>query len=127
MRNYFKKRVKMKLNKSFFNKAVLIITLFVSPTLSVQAKEVTNYAQNHSSKSYSQVLVAAANKETKGHGAKDSDQGFVSKRTTAMEFTFALVAVVGGLIASDRYQRIREKQQILLGESNENDLAIIDE
>ena len=100
----------MKLNISFFSKAVLIMTLLVSPKLSAQAEEIANYTQDQSSTSYSQVLVAAAGAEKHGHGAKSIDQGFLSKRTTAMEFTFALVAVVGGLIFSERYQRKLEKK-----------------
>ncbi len=111
----------MKLNKSFFSNAALIVTLLISATSSVRAKEVTNYTQNQSSTSYSQVLVAAANTKTKDPGAKSSDPGFISKRTTAMEFTFALLAVIGGLIVSDRYQRIREKQQVVLEGNTEND------
>ena len=75
----------MKLNGSFFSNAALILTLLISPTLSAQAKEATKSAQDH--------------------GAKISDPGFLSKSTTAIEFTFALVTVVGGLIVSDRYQR----------------------
>ena len=102
----------MKLNISFFSKAILIMTLLISPKLSAQAEEIANYTQDQSSKSYSQVLVAAAGAEKHGHGSKSIDHGFISKRTTAMEFTFALVAVIGGLIFSERYQRNQEKQQM---------------
>ena len=117
----------MKLNGSFFSNAILIVTLLISPILSAQAKEVTDYAQDQSSKSYSQVLVAAAGAEKHGHGAKSADQGFISKRTTAIEFTFALVTVIGGLIFSERYQRNQEKQQIALEGSNENNSVEIED
>ena len=79
----------MKLNGSFFSNAVLIVTLLISPTLSVQAKEVTNSSQDP--------------------GVTTSDPGFLSKSTTTIKFTFALVAIVGGLIASDRYQKKPKK------------------
>lgn len=90
----------MKLNVSFFSNAALIVTLLISPTLSVQAKEATNSAQ--------------------GTGVNISDSGFLSKSTTTIKFTFALVAVVGGLIASERYQRKPEKQPMASGKSHEN-------
>ena len=116
----------MKPNKPFFRNAVLIATFLISATLSVQAKEVANYVQAHNSQSPAQVLVAAAGADKQDHGSTSSDQGFMSKPTTTFEFTFALVTVMGGLIFSDIYQRNREKQQIALGESNENHSASID-
>ena len=117
----------MKLNGSFFSNAALIVTLLISPTLSAQAKEVINYAQDHSRESYSQLHAAAPSAGKADHGAKSDDQGFVSKRTTALEFTFALVTVIGGLIFSERYQRNQEKQQGNSGGSNENNSVSLEE
>ena len=117
----------MKLYQSLFRNAVLIATLLISSTLSAQAKEVTNYLQDHSSQSNSQLLVAAASADKKDHGGTSSDQGFISKHTTAFEFTFSLVVVIGGLIFSDIYQRNIEQQQTALGESNGNNSVTIEE
>ena len=105
----------MKLYQSLFRNAVLIATLLISATLSAQAKEITNkeianYVQDQSNQGNSQLVVAAAGVEQKDHGDTSSDQGFISKRTTALEFTFAIMTIIVGLIASDRYQRNREKQ-----------------
>ena len=97
----------MKLNGSFFSNAALIVTLLISPTLSVQAKEVTNSTQDSS--------------------VTTSDSGFLSKSATTLKFTFALVAVVGGLIASDRYQRKQQKQPMASGESHKNTKVGIEE
>ena len=118
MDNYGKKGINMQFNRSFLSNAALIVTLLLSATLSVQAKEVANYVQDHSSQSNSQLLVAAAGADKKDHGDTSSDQGFISQRTTALEFTFAIMTIIVGLIASDRYQRNIEQQQIALGENN---------
>ena len=116
----------MKLYQSLFRNAVLIATFLISATLSAQAKEVANYVQAYNSQSPAQVLVAAAGADKQDHGGTSSDQKFMFKPTNAFEFTFAIVAVIVGLIASDIYQRNREKQQIALGESNGNHSVSID-
>ena len=97
----------MKLNGSFFSNVALIVTLLISPTLSVQAKEATNSAQDSS--------------------ITTSDSGFLSKSATTVKFTFALVAIVGGLIVSDRYQKKPQKQSKDSGESHENTKVVIEE
>lgn len=117
----------MKLNESLLKIAAIIVTLSISTISSAQAKEVTNYVRDHSSQSSTQVLVAAADADKQNQSGTSSDQGFISQRTTALEFTFATLVVLGGLIFSDRYQRNQEKQQIASGESNANDLALIEE
>ena len=39
----------------------------------------------------------------------DSDQGFLSKQTTEIEFTFAIVTIIGGFIVSERLQKNQEQ------------------
>lgn len=39
----------------------------------------------------------------------DSEQGFLSKQTTEIEFTFAIVTIVFGLIVSERLQKNQEQ------------------
>ena len=96
----------MKLNGSFFSNVALIVTLLISPTLSAQAKEATNSAQDSS--------------------ITTSDSGFLSKSATTVKFTFALVAIVGGLIVSDRYQR-KQKQPMASRENHNNTKVGIEE
>ena len=71
------------------------------------------------SKAYAEVAAAPKAKEAKaeaygsdyGHGASSSDQGFLSKHTTEIEFTFAILVIVVGLIASERFQRAHENHE----------------
>ena len=39
----------------------------------------------------------------------DSDQGFLVKQTTEIEFTFAILTVIVGLIASEKLQKNQEQ------------------
>ncbi|MGK7937345.1 MAG: hypothetical protein AB4206_16380 [Xenococcaceae cyanobacterium] len=71
------------------------------------------------SKAYAEVAAAPKAKEAKaeayggdyGDGASSSDQGFLSKHTTEIEFTFAILVIVVGLIASERFQRAHENHK----------------
>ena len=118
----------MKLNWSFFINTALSTTLLTSVTLSAQAKEITNYVPAQSSRSQAQVIASlAVDPYQEEHSGKSWDQGFISQRTTEIEFAFALLVLIVGLIASDRYQKNQEKQQIALGESNGNHSVSMEE
>ena len=84
------------------------------------------YAKSHDSKA-DVVLAAAPKTEADAHGkdpgySKDSaDKGFLTKGTTEIEFTFAILVIVIGLIASERFQRAKEEQMQAITETNNNE------
>lgn len=85
----------MKLNWSFFINTVLTITLLTSATLSAQCKEVTNYAQDHSSENHSEVIVArVANSSREDSMAESLHQEFNLKNTIEKELAFAILIIV---------------------------------
>ena len=101
----------MKFNGSILLNSVLTITLLSFPILPVNAIQKTNYGKDHSIKSHGEVtiLVAAGSKEDSNSGSNSLDNnGFVSKRTTGIEFTVALVTIIAGLLISERLQRNQE-------------------
>ena len=44
-------------------------------------------------------------------GSQSSDKGFLSKQTTEMEFTFAIVTIIVGLMVSEKWQRNQEQKE----------------
>lgn len=85
------------------------------------------YAKSYGSKANAAVLAAAPKTEADAHGkdagySKDSaDKGFLTKGTTEIEFTFAILVIVIGLIASERFQRAKEEQMQAITENNHNE------
>ena len=66
---------------------------------------------------------------SKAHG-KDHGKGnnsFLTKHTTEIEFTFAILVIVVGLIASERFQRVQEQQVQVTNESGNNDFGQFEE
>ena len=66
---------------------------------------------------------------SKAHG-KDHNAGndsFLTKHTTEIEFTFAILVIVVGLIASERFQRVQEQQTPITNESGNNNLGQFEE
>ena len=53
----------------------------------------------------------AANSQGSDHGVKSSEQGFLSKQTTEMEFTLAIVTIIVGLIVSEKMQGNQSQKQ----------------
>ena len=53
----------------------------------------------------------AGNSQLSDNGVKSSDKGFLSKQTTEMEFTFAIVTIIVGLIVSEKWQRNQEQKE----------------
>ena len=43
--------------------------------------------------------------------SQGSDKGFLSKQTTKMEFTGAIVTIIVGLIVSEKWQRNQEQKE----------------
>ncbi len=74
-------------------------------------------AYKSDSKAYAEVAAAPKAKDAKAeayggdYGASSSDKGFLSKHTTEIEFTFAILVIVVGLIASERFQRAHENHE----------------
>lgn len=52
-----------------------------------------------------------------GHGASKSGNSFLTSHTTEIEFTFAILVIILGLIASERFQRAQEDQLKTASES----------
>ena len=109
----------MKLNKSFLLNTALTISLSTFTALSANAKEVNNYASDRINEIHTEIKsVLAADSQGKDHSSKNSAQGFISKHTSAMEFTFAILIVIGGMIVSERFNRHQE--QLATVENNEH-------
>ena len=85
------------------------------------------HAENHGTKNYTQLVAAApaADSHGGGHekGHSKTSKGFLSKHTTEIEFTFAIIVIVIGLIASERFQRAQD-QQILATEQAEPESSV---
>jgi len=93
----------MKLNKPFFVNALLTAFLLILTSLSVNAKD-------YEAKNYVEVReVIAAKPAEQDHSAKNPDEGFLAKHTTELEFTVAILVVVGGLAASEIFQRNQDQ------------------
>lgn len=118
----------MKLNKSFFINTALTITLFSLPILSANAKEMTNYAEDHGSKSHGEATTAiAADSHGDNHGATSSSGGFLSKHTTEVEFTFAIMVIIVGMIISDKFQSKQEQHHRATSKYNKDNLVNIED
>ena len=61
------------------------------------------------------------------HGASKSGDSFLTKHTTEIEFTFAILVIVVGLIASERFQRAQDRQMQMTGESGNQDFGQYEE
>ena len=108
----------MKLNKSFLLNTALTISLSTFTALSANAKEVNNYASDRINEIRTEIKSALAeDSPEKDHSSKNADEGFISKHTTEMEFSFAILMVIGGMILSERFNRHQE--QVATDESNE--------
>lgn len=68
-------------------------------------------AHSQSSKMADDVIAAATETQHKNIDAENSEGGFISKKTAEIEFTFAILIIVVGLIVSERCQRSQEQQQ----------------
>lgn len=96
----------MKLNGFVLANSLLTITLSTFLILSANAMEKNNYSKDHSSKSHREVnTLVAAGSQGSNSASKSVDDGLVSKKTTKIEFTVALVIIISGLIISERFQR----------------------
>lgn len=106
----------MKLKGFALLNSVLTMTLLVLPTLSANALE----RNNHSLESHSEVttLIAAAPQDS-SNVSKSPDNGFLSKHTTEIEFTFAIMLIIVGLIVSDKLQQHQKEHQLATRESIE--------
>lgn len=89
-------------------------------------------AYKSDSKAYAKVAAAPKAKDAKAeayggdYGASSSDKGFLSKHTTEIEFTFAILVIVVGLIASERFQRAHENHEHDFEESSSDFEQITD-
>ena len=84
----------MKLNWSFFIKTALTTIFFASTTLSAQSKEVTNYAQDYSSESQSEMIaVPVANSDESNQIVKSSDQEFSLQNNLSGELALAILLI----------------------------------
>ena len=103
----------MKFKRSFFAKTVLTAILLTLTTVSVNAKD-------YGEKNHVEVReVLAAKPAEQGHSAKSKNEGFLAKHTTELEFTVAILVIVGGLATSEILQRNREQKQFTKDEGNE--------
>ena len=104
----------MKFNRPFFIKAVLTAFLITLTSLSVNAKD-------YEAKNYVEVgEVIAAKPAEQDYSAKNSDESFVAKHTTGIEFTFAILVVVIGLAVSEKLQKNKELQPFTKDEGYES-------
>ena len=98
------------------------------------------YGANHVTKSDVQIAAApkiesnshgedhgASKAHGKDHGASKSGDSFLTKHTTEIEFTFAILVIVVGLIASERFQRVQDRQMQMTGESGNQDFGQYEE
>lgn len=106
----------MKLKRFVLLNSVLTMTLLGFPTLSANALE----KNNHSLESHSEVItVIAAAPQDSSNGSKSQDSGFVSKHTTEIEFTFAIMVIIVGLVVSDKLQKHQKEHELATRESIE--------
>ena len=75
----------------------------------------------------SKAKAKAADSHGGAHGSGSSDEGFLSKHTTEIEFTFAILVIVVGLIASEKFQRAQEQNQLVASEAGDNNFAIMED
>lgn len=71
------------------------------------------HAENHGSAAYAEVAAAPkadAHAGDHGYSSGSTDKGFLTKSTTEVEFTFAILVIIIGLIASERFQRAKDEQ-----------------
>ena len=103
----------MKFNRTFFVNTVLTAILLALTTVSVNAKDYgdKNYVEGRE--------VLAAKPAEQDYGAKSKKEGFLAKHTTELEFTVAILVIVGGLATSEILQRNRDRQKFIKDEGDE--------
>ena len=104
----------MKLNRPFFIKTALTAILLTFVTLPANAK---NYEDKHQVE-WGGVL-AAAEIQKEDHNANNSDQRFIAKQTTKIEFVVAMLMITVGLVTSEIFQRNQEQQQLTKDKGDE--------
>lgn len=93
-----------------------------SVAAAAKAKADKSPGGEHGDKAHEETPAATKAKVDKSHGGdaghgKKSGNSFLTAHTTQIEFTFAILIIVVGLIASERFQRAQEDQLKTASES----------
>lgn len=84
----------MKLNKSFFLNTVSTITILIFSTLSTNAKEINNYAQDQGRESQGDAIAGLiAHSEESDHVLDSSDPKFSSQHNRSGELALAILLI----------------------------------